>query len=91
MNFCQAMDVVRPGFAYGEAMGGDPDDVSVVRVVGERGNRVLLRGGESPGWWGRAEIAELIVGASAQQSLRSRLRSAPAGAAGRAVRSAPSA
>ena len=78
MDFGQAMNAVRPGFAFGEAMGGDPDDVNVVRVVGERGDRVLLRGGESPGWWLRAEIAELIAGASAQQSLRTRLQRRPA-------------
>lgn len=78
MNFCQAMDAVRPGFTFGEAMGGDPDDVTVVRVVGESGDRVLLSGGETPGWWARSDIAELIAGASAQQSLHMRLQHQPA-------------
>lgn len=75
MDFDQAMDAVRPGFSYGEVI--YPDDVTRVRVVGERGDQVLLRGGESPGWWKRTDIAELIAGASAQQSLRTRLQRRP--------------
>lgn len=75
-DYRQLMDEVRPGFKYGEALGDiDSDDVTIVRVVGERGDQVLLRFSESPGWWNRTDIVELIAGANAQQSLRSHLES----------------
>ena len=91
MDFHQAMVEVRPGFFYWEVLGADDsDDFSIVRVGGERGNQVLLVGGETPGWYERSDIAELIAGASALQSLRIRLESARAAAAASAAPGAPS-
>ena len=70
MDFLQAVAAVRPGYGFSE--GSDEDGYNSVKVVGERGNQVLLRGGETPGWWPRADIAALIAGANPLQSLRMR-------------------
>lgn len=53
-SFDQAMTLLRPGFAMTVLLGSDEH---TMRVVGEKGPRILLKGADSDGWWTRSDIA----------------------------------
>ena len=73
MDYLQALSEVRPGFRFSETVDGE-GDYTTVYVAGERGDRVLIKGGETPGWYPRDDLAQFIAEASGPQSLRMRLQ-----------------
>lgn len=73
-SFCELMVLMRPGFCYHVAMGGDEDDLERHRVIGARGDSLLVAGRCDSGWINRADLAQDLLGATPGQSLRRKLQ-----------------